>query len=109
MNKSETSASDSTEALTSGSTTVRILLDGEQHDVPVDHDTAILDAALDAGLDPPYSCMAAACTTCMAKLQSGKVHMEDDDVLTDEEIGQGYILTCQARPRSHGIVVEYEG
>ena len=91
-----------------GTAKVTMHLDGEAHTLEVDSKTSILDAALDAGLDPPYSCMAAACTTCMAKLNSGDVHMEEDDVLTEDERKEGYILCCQAMPRSAEVTITYE-
>lgn len=87
---------------------VTLHLDGEVHTIEVDEDTSILDGALDAGLDPPYSCMAAACTTCMAKLKSGEIEMEDDDVLTEDERKEGWILTCQAKARTPEVVIAYE-
>ena len=91
-----------------GTATVILHLDGETHEIQVKSNDTVLEAALDAGLDPPYSCMAAACTSCMAKLQSGSVYMEDSDVLTAEEKANGYILCCQAQPRSERIEIVYE-
>ncbi len=91
-----------------GTAKVQLLLDGEAHEISVPSDETILETALDAGLDPPYSCMAAACTSCMAKLEEGEVYMEDSDVLSDQEKADGYILCCQAQPRSERVVVRYE-
>ena len=70
--------------------------------------TTVLEAALDAGYDPPYSCMVAACCTCRAKLVSGQVEMDDRESLTDEEINDGFVLTCQSHPRTHGVVLNYD-
>ncbi len=91
-----------------GTATVVLHLDGQVHEIQVPSKETILEAALDAGLDPPYSCMAAACTSCMAKLITGEVYMEDSDVLTAQEKTEGYILCCQAQPRSERVELIYE-
>ena len=91
-----------------GKTKVKIIYDGNTREFQVSEKETILEAALDAGYDPPYSCMVAACCTCRAKLVSGKVEMDDRESLTDAEINKGYVLTCQAHPKSHGIVLNYD-
>ncbi|MFN8298131.1 MAG: 2Fe-2S iron-sulfur cluster-binding protein [Chitinophagales bacterium] len=91
-----------------GKTKVKIIWDGRQAEFEVSEKETILEAALDAGYDPPYSCMVAACCTCRAKLISGKVEMDDRESLTDAEIAKGYVLTCQSHPKSNGIVLNYD-
>lgn len=91
-----------------GKTKVKIIYDGNTREFEVSEKETILEAALDAGYDPPYSCMVAACCTCRAKLLSGKVEMDDRESLTDAEIARGYVLTCQSHPKSHGIVLNYD-
>lgn len=91
-----------------GKTKVKIIYDGHEKEFEVSEKETILEAALDAGYDPPYSCMVAACCTCRAKLLSGKVEMDDRESLTDAEIARGYVLTCQSHPKSHGIVLNYD-
>ncbi|HLP49485.1 MAG TPA: ferredoxin--NADP reductase [Chitinophagales bacterium] len=91
-----------------GKTKVKIIFDGHEREFEVSEKETILEAALDAGYDPPYSCMVAACCTCRAKLLSGKVEMDDRESLTDAEINKGYVLTCQSHPKSHGIVLNYD-
>jgi len=91
-----------------GKTKVKIIYDGNEREFEVSEKETILEAALDAGYDPPYSCMVAACCTCRAKLLSGKVEMDDRESLTDAEIAKGYVLTCQSHPKSHGIVLNYD-
>ncbi len=91
-----------------GKTKVKIIYDGNTREFEVKEKETILEAALDAGYDPPYSCMVAACCTCRAKLISGKVEMDDRESLTDAEIAKGYVLTCQSHPKSHGIVLNYD-
>lgn len=91
-----------------GKTKVKIIYDGNEVEFDVTEKETILHAALDAGYDPPYSCMVAACCTCRAKLIAGKVEMDDRESLTDGEIAKGYVLTCQSHPKSHGIVLNYD-
>ena len=91
-----------------GKTKVKVIFDGKEHEFDVTEKETILEAALDAGYDPPYSCMVAACCTCRAKLVSGKVEMDDRESLTDAEIAKGYVLTCQSHPKSNGIVLNYD-
>lgn len=91
-----------------GKTKVKLIFDGNEVEFDVSEKETILTAALDAGYDPPYSCMVAACCTCRAKLISGKVEMDDRESLTDAEIERGYVLTCQSHPKSHGIVLNFD-
>jgi ring-1,2-phenylacetyl-CoA epoxidase subunit PaaE len=90
-----------------GSYTVKIILDGKEKDVLVKENATILDAAVDAGMDPPYACQMGVCCTCRAKLRSGKVQMDEDEGLSDTEVSQGYILTCQSHPLTSDCVLEY--
>lgn len=87
---------------------VKIILDGNNYEVTVNEGETILEAAINADLDPPYACRVAACCSCKAKLLEGKVEMDDDEPLTQEEIEEGFILTCQSHPKSEGCVVSYD-
>jgi len=68
----------------------------------------ILDSARKAGLPAPFACKAGVCATCRAKVTSGKVEMAARYGLTDEEIEQGYVLTCQSVPAAGGVAVDYD-
>jgi ring-1,2-phenylacetyl-CoA epoxidase subunit PaaE len=68
----------------------------------------VLDAALDGGLDLPYSCRGGVCCTCRALLLEGKVEMEKNFTLEAWEIDKGFVLTCQARPLTGRVVVSYD-
>jgi ring-1,2-phenylacetyl-CoA epoxidase subunit PaaE len=63
---------------------------------------------MEAGLEPPYSCRSGICSTCRAKLISGKVKMDEREGLTEDEIKMGYILTCQSHPLTSNVKVDYE-
>ncbi len=86
--------------------TVTLQLDGDEYQVVVKPTEFILENALDADIDAPFSCQSGLCTTCRGKLISGKVTMEDPDGLTDEEIAQGYVLICVSHPASKEIKIE---
>lgn len=87
---------------------VTLIYDGQEKQLQVSEKETILNAALDKGYDPPYSCMVAACCTCRAKLIQGKVEMDDRESLTDAEIAKGYVLTCQAHPKSAVITLNFD-
>jgi ring-1,2-phenylacetyl-CoA epoxidase subunit PaaE len=69
---------------------------------------SILDAAIEHGIDAPYSCKGAVCCTCRAKVLEGEVKMDANFALTDKEVEQGYILTCQAHPITDKVVLDYD-
>lgn len=87
---------------------VKVILEGEEHVIKVKPDEKILDIAIEEDLDPPFACQMGICTTCKAYLHEGKVEMEENEGLTDQEIGEGYILTCQSHPLTPYLKVEYE-
>ena len=64
---------------------VKVILDGNSHEITVNEGETILEAAIAADLDPPYACRVAACCSCKAKLLEGEVKMDDDEPLTEEE------------------------
>lgn len=89
--------------------TVQIVLDGStiQFDLDYDGDN-ILDAALGKGADLPFSCKGGVCCTCRAKLVEGEVDMDVNYSLEPDEVERGFILTCQAHPRSEKVVVDFD-
>ena len=92
-----------------GMSSVTVIIDGDEGvlELPYDGD-AILDAALDNGMDVPFACKGAVCCTCKAKVVEGKVRMEMNYALSDEEVEEGYVLTCQSHPESEKVVVDYD-
>jgi len=87
---------------------VKIRLYGEVYNYEVEPDETLLTAAMREGYDPPFSCQIGACSTCRAKLISGKVLMDERDSLTDDEIDDGFILTCQSHPLTDDVFVDYD-
>lgn len=87
---------------------ITIRLYGQERLVELEDGDTILTTAMRAGMDPPFSCQLGACSTCRAKLIEGTVRMDANDVLTESEVAEGYILTCQSHPTSERIVVDYD-
>ena len=88
-------------------TTVAVTLDGRTRRVPFTEGN-ILDSARAAGLPAPFACKAGVCATCRAKVIKGKVEMAVHYGLTDEEVADGYVLTCQSVPLGDGVAVDYD-
>jgi ring-1,2-phenylacetyl-CoA epoxidase subunit PaaE len=88
---------------------ITIKLDGRTFDFTLGYKAdCILDAALAQGADLPYACKGGVCCTCRAKLVEGKVHMDVNYALEEEEIAQGFILTCQSHPLTEKVVIDFD-
>jgi ring-1,2-phenylacetyl-CoA epoxidase subunit PaaE len=88
---------------------VALQIDGRtiEFSMPFDGDS-ILDRALQEGADLPFACKGGVCCTCKAKLIEGNIEMEVNYALEPEEVAQGYILTCQSRPTTHKVVIDFD-
>lgn len=97
------------EAKATGASMVTVKLNNEVIAISMDDSKTILDELIDLGKEPPYSCTSGACSTCIAKVTSGEVKMDACFALDDDEVEEGYILSCQARPITEEVTVEFEG
>ena len=88
----------------------RVTIDLGGHTDTVDHHpgTTILQTARQMGMAAPFSCESGSCATCMGKLVEGEVTMHVNNALTDDEVTEGWILTCQSVPTSPSVHVVYE-
>ena len=88
---------------------ITVIMDGDEFDYALSSkgDT-ILDSAMDEGADVPFSCKGAVCCTCKAKVIEGKAIMDKNYSLSEEEVKDGFILTCQAHPITENIIVDFD-
>jgi len=92
-----------------GESKIKVLLDDEEFEIKLNSSgKTILDAINKEGYDAPYSCRGGVCCTCKAKVLAGKVTMNINYSLTDQEVAEGYILTCQAHPASEEVTISYD-
>lgn len=84
------------------------VMDGIRHRFPIAAEETVIDAALGAGLELPYSCRGGMCCTCRARLVEGKVAMDVNYSLEPWELAAGYVLTCQSRPQTPRLVLDYD-
>ncbi|UMB59781.1 2Fe-2S iron-sulfur cluster-binding protein [Lutibacter sp. A80] len=91
-----------------GTSEITIIVDDEETTFNMDAKTTILNAALEQGLDAPYSCQGGICSSCLGKVTKGTAKMAKNSILSDSEIEEGLILTCQAHPTSQKITVDYD-
>jgi ring-1,2-phenylacetyl-CoA epoxidase subunit PaaE len=91
-----------------GEVALTIVLDGKKHQMQMATTDKILDIALAAGLDLPYSCKGGVCCTCRAKVMQGSVVMEKNFTLEKWEAEQGFVLSCQAKPTSKEVVMSFD-
>ena len=91
-----------------GPATAIVTLDGEKHEIRWPRNAKLLDVLLDKGLDAPFSCREGHCGACAVLKKSGDVEMEVNDVLEQQDLDEGLILGCQARPRSDSVEVTYD-
>lgn len=88
---------------------VTVIMDGDEYTFNLSSKgQPILDAAIEAGVDAPFSCKGAVCATCKGQVIEGKARMEQNYSLGDGEVEEGYILTCQAHPLTEKVVVDYD-
>ena len=96
------------EEVKEGNTKITVLLDDEETTFSMQQTDDILAATLRNDLDPPYSCQGGVCSSCLAKVTEGKAVMVKNTILTDGEIEEGFILTCQAHPTTSTISIDFD-
>ena len=91
-----------------GHTKITMTVDDDETTFEMSQKQTILEAALKQGIDAPYSCQGGICSSCLARVKSGTAEMKKNSILSDKEIADGLILTCQAHPTSAEIVVDFD-
>ena len=92
----------------SGKTKITIIVDDEESTFEMPQKQTVLEAALDEDLDAPYSCQGGICSSCLARIKEGEATMRQNNILTENEVAEGLILTCQAHPTTPTLVVDYD-
>jgi ring-1,2-phenylacetyl-CoA epoxidase subunit PaaE len=88
---------------------VTIIVDGLRREMAFQaDDPSILEVALRAGMDLPYSCKGGVCSTCRAKVLEGRVRMDKNYTLEPDDLEAGYVLTCQAHPLTERVVISFD-
>ena len=88
---------------------VTVIMDGDEFEYQLSSTgESILDSAMEVGADVPFSCKGGVCCTCKAKVIEGKAIMTENYALSEEEVAEGFILTCKSHPASENIVVDFD-
>ena len=91
-----------------GNTKITVLVDDEEFSFSISKKTNLLDAILEQNIDVPYSCKGGVCSSCIARVAEGNAKMEKNQILTDSEIEEGLILTCQALATTAVLKVDFD-
>ncbi len=95
-------------AVAEGQTEITIMLDDEETTFIMDAKDSVLDAALARDIDAPYSCQGGICSSCLARVTEGEVKMRQNNILTDSEVAEGLVLTCQSHPLTPKLYINYD-
>ncbi|BDB56256.1 ferredoxin--NADP reductase [Flavobacterium ammonificans] len=91
-----------------GHAQITVMVDDEETTFEMSAKQTILDAALKQGIDAPYSCQGGICSSCLARVTEGTAEMTKNSILTEKDVADGLILTCQAHPTSNTIRVDFD-
>ena len=91
-----------------GNSQVTVVVDDEETTFDMPQNKTILEVALAENIDAPYSCQGGVCSSCIARITDGEATMRQNNILTDSELAEGLILTCQAQPTTAKITVDYD-
>jgi len=94
--------------IASGNTNITITVDDETSTFEMSQKQTILEAALDEDIDAPYSCQGGICSSCLGRITEGEATMRQNNILTESEVAEGLVLTCQAHPTTASITINFD-
>jgi ring-1,2-phenylacetyl-CoA epoxidase subunit PaaE len=97
-----------TEDIGDGKTKITVIVDDEEATFTMPQKKTILEVALENDIDAPFSCKGGICCSCVARIKEGKVMMRQNNILTDSELEEGLILTCQSQPTTSTVIIDYD-
>ena len=104
-----TKADDFSEKSEVANSQIEVIVDGDSHQFELtENGDTILDAAIAVDADVPFACKGGVCCACKAKVMEGSVKMEVNYALDEDEVEEGYILTCQSHPTSDKVVIDFD-
>ncbi|WP_130733332.1 ferredoxin--NADP reductase [Flavobacterium sp. J27] len=103
-----TSNEDANTATLEGHTKIKVIVDDEEAEFEMSQKQTILEAVLKQGIDAPYSCQGGVCSSCICRVKEGKAVMKKNAILTDGEIADGLVLSCQAVPTTDTVFVDFD-
>ena len=95
-------------SISDGNTEITVTVDDESETFTMSQKQTVLEAALKQDLDAPYSCQGGVCSSCIARIIEGEAIMRQNNILTDSEVKEGLVLTCQAHPTTAKLVIDYD-
>lgn len=99
---------DAVSEIKEGTTEITVMLDDEETTFTMSQTDNVLAASLRNELDPPYSCQGGVCSSCLAKVTEGNAVMTKNSILTDSEVEEGFVLTCQAHPTTSKLKIDFD-
>ncbi len=91
-----------------GKTQITIIVDDTENSFTMSQKDSVLDVALSQNIDVPYSCQGGVCSSCIARIKEGSATMRQNNILTDAELAEGLVLTCQAEPTTATLIIDYD-
>jgi ring-1,2-phenylacetyl-CoA epoxidase subunit PaaE len=95
-------------AVSDGMSEITLIVDDEKTTLLMNQSQTVLEVALENDIDAPYSCQGGVCSSCICRVTEGSAIMRQNNILTDSEVNEGLVLSCQAEPTSSIIKVDFD-
>lgn len=105
---SEIENTENLDTVSNGKTKITVTVDDDTTTFEMSQKQTILEAVLGENIDAPYSCQGGVCSSCLAQIKAGEATMKQNTILTKEEVENGFVLTCQAHPKTPTITIDFD-